>query len=299
MNTITPSLEHLYKMLSASSDQPRETKFGELLVKIIKKPYIPANKDSLIHPNPTLSKPGQPNRLQKSRLSNSDFAEVRAKWNEIIVERNRYPDSHGLSYDLFMKMIRDLYGCGDVRDPEMPITREAVNHLVHTANPWIKSKSAATLQEFNLMFISCFTQDYTFEYLKEVGDQVIAEYNERRRQMQAIKPVKLNLDFSAINTEEELKEEEELFLGHKGKITNDAHKANNLRTLLFNKLQEKGSYYFISSGLPLDEILAMLADENPKFSKETFICLPQLLEISLEDFMRLLTKDKSDLDVGF
>ncbi|MFM6151606.1 MAG: hypothetical protein ACKPE3_01190, partial [Sphaerospermopsis kisseleviana] len=65
------------------------------------------------------------------------------------------------------------------------------------------------------------------------------------------------------------------------------------------KLQEKGSNYFVSSGLPLDEILAILADESPKLSPETFVCLPQLLEMPLETFVKLLTKDIENLNLGF
>jgi hypothetical protein len=81
-----------------TADQPRETEFGELLVKIIKKPYIPVSKELLTHPCPS-DKPGQPKRLRQSKLSPHAYAEVREKSNKIIAERNLYPDSHGLSYD--------------------------------------------------------------------------------------------------------------------------------------------------------------------------------------------------------
>jgi hypothetical protein len=297
MTTITqPSLEQLYKMLSASSDQPRETEFGELLVKIIKKPYIPVSKELLYHPNPTPNKPGQPHRLRQSRLSAHDFTEVSNKWNKIIAERNLYHDSHGLSYDMFMKMLRDLYGCEDVRDPEMPITREAVNHLVHTGNPWIRSKAAATVQDYNLQFICCFTQEYTFEQLKAVGEKVLVEYHNLRRTTK-VEPVKLSLDFSLHQNNTP---KEDLYMSHKGKITDDRSNANNLRTLIYNKILEKGSQFFLKSNIPLDEIFTFIADENPKFSKTTFIILPSLLDISQEEFVDLLSRDTDSFnDAGF
>jgi hypothetical protein len=48
-----PNLDQLLRMLSATDQSNRETEFGELLVKIIKKPSIPASKDLLFHPSPT------------------------------------------------------------------------------------------------------------------------------------------------------------------------------------------------------------------------------------------------------
>lgn len=283
-----------------TTDQPKETEFGEILIKIIKNPSIPNNKDDLFHPSPTANRPGQPNRLQKSKLTVQAYAEAKAEWDEIISERNKFHDSHGLSYDLFMKMIRDLYGCEDIRDPEMPITREAVNHLVHTGNPWIKSKAAATLQEYNLQFICCFTQEHTFEQLKVIGDKVVDDYQKLRQQKiidETSQQIRLSLslkDSQGSNDDETV-----VYLNHKGKLTDNISEANNLITLIFNKLREKGSNYFVNSGIPLDEILAILADEKPKFSAETFTCFPILLDISLEEFLRLLTKDNDNLNVGF
>ena len=304
MIAVTQNLEPLYKMLSAS-DRQEKTRFGELLIRIMKKPHIPENKDLLFHPSPTLNKSGQPRRLQKSKLSVSEYAEVRQKWVEIIADRNKYPDSHGLSYDMFLKMIRDLYGCDDIRSPEMPITREAVDHLIHTANPKTKTKPAATVQEFNLKFMSCFSQDHTFEELKAVGEEVVAAYVDYKQQLrnktraiQAGEPIKLTFDLVPPKVDQEDKVDA-AFFSHKGKLTGSVQRANNLRTLLFDKLQEKGSSYFVNSETPLDEILAILADESPKLSPKTFVCLPELLEISLETFVKLLTKDKDDLNLGF
>ncbi|MDD1413146.1 hypothetical protein MEN41_00315 [Dolichospermum sp. ST_con] len=279
-----------------TTDQPRETEFGELLVKIIKKPYIPVSKEVLVHPSPTPNKPGQPHRLRQSKLSNHAYAEAREKWTKIIAERNLYPDSHGLSYDMFMKMLRDLYGCDDVRDPEMPITREAVNHLVHTGNPGIKSKAAATVQDYNLQFICCFTQEHSFAELKAVGEKVLAEYHNQKRTAKAVEPVKLSLDFSLHQNNIP---REDLYMSHKDKITDDKESANNLRSLIYNKIQEKGSHYFLRSNIPLEEIFTLIADENPKFSKETLVYLPELLDISLEEFILLLTKDTDNPSAGF
>lgn len=296
MTTITqPSLDQLFRMLSAAEQQPRETEFGELLIKIIKKPYIPTTKELLLHPSPTPNKAGQPNRLKKSKLTNHAYSETREKWNKIIAERNLYPDSHGLSYDLFMKMLRDLYGCDDVRDPEMPITREAVNHLVHTGNPWIKSKAAATVQDYNLQFLSCFTQEYTFQELKAVGEKVLEEYQEYKRADK--RPVKLRFNLpDAVPID---REENDLYISHEGKITHESEGANNLRALVFNKMIEKGTRYFMSSNLPLEEVVSIMVDKNPSFSRETLMYLPDLLEISLAEFVELLAKDKEELDVGF
>jgi hypothetical protein len=196
---------------------------------------------------------------------------------------------------MFMKVLRDLFGCDDVRDPEMPITREGVNHLVKTGNPWNKTKSAATLQEYNLKFISCFTQDYTFEQLKLVGEKVVEDYHNYRRTAKA-EPVKLSLDFSLYQNNIP---REDLYMSHKDKITDDKESANNLRSLIYNKIQEKGSHYFLRSNIPLEEIFTLIADENPKFSKETLVYLPELLDISLEEFILLLTKDTDNPSAGF
>ena len=291
MTTITPSLDHLYRMLS--SDSNRETEFGELLIKIIKKPSIPISKDLLFHPNPSPNKPGQSPRLQKSCLSDELFNQVREQWTKTIHERNLYHDSHGLSYDLFMKMIQDLYGCSDVRDPRMPITREAVNHLVHTGNPWMKSKPAVTLQDYNLQFICCFTQEYTFEQLKQIGEKVLDDY--RKLKYSAAKaddPVKLSLDFS-------LPAKESLYIRHDGKLTNNSENANNLKGLIHNTLIERGTAYFLSFGVPAEELLAAIYDANPKLSLDTLIVLPEALGLSLEAFCQLLSKDKDDLNLGF
>lgn len=292
METLTqPNLEQLFKMLSADSN--KETEFGELLIKIIKKPVIPITKDLLCHPSPTPNKPGQSHRLQKPDLSEYAYAEVREKWSKIIAERNLYPDSHGLSYDLFMKMVRDLYGCDDVRDPKMPITREAVNHLVHTGNPWIKSKPAATVQDYNLQFVCCFTQKYTFAELKAVGERVIEDYHKKRHKgTKAVEPIKLSLDFS-------LPEKEDLYISHAGRLSNSEEDANNLRALIQNTLTEKGTDYFLKSGIPAEELLGAIYDHNPKISYDTLMVLPDLLGLSLEAFCLLLSKDKSNLNIGF
>ncbi|MDM3853419.1 MAG: hypothetical protein PT120_00435 [Aphanizomenon gracile PMC649.10] len=283
-----------------TTDQPKETEFGELLVKIIKKPYIPVSKEVLVHPSPTPNKPGQPHRLRQSKLSNHAYAEVREKWTKIITERNLYPDSHGLSYDMFMKMLRDLYGCDDVRDPEMPITREAVNHLVHTANPWIKSKAAATVQDYNLKFISCFTQEYTFEELKAIGEKVVAEYHQLKRTTKVIEPIKLSLD---VSLPEKYIPTEDLYLNHKGKITDDKDSANNLRSLIWNTLIEEGRDYFLCAGISAEEILILIAEKDPAIRSSirasSMRSLSLLLELSLEEVFNLLTKDTDNLNVGF
>lgn len=300
MTTITqPNLEQLYKMLSASSDQPKETEFGELLIKIIKKPSIPVTKELLSHPSPSPNKPGQPHRLQKTDLSEYAYAEVREKWSKIIAERNLYPDSHGLSYDLFMKMVRDLYGCDDVRDPKMPITREAVNHLVHTGNPWIRSKAAATVQDYNLQFICCFTQEYTFEQLKSVGEKVLLEYHNLRRTTK-VEPVRLNLDFSLPQRNQPSDTQDtSVYLNHTGKLTSNPDDANNLRGLIDNAIRKNGVDYFLRSGISAEELLRIAYQDNPRFGIETLTSLPSLLDVSLEEFIILLTKDRENLNAGF
>ncbi|KHG39306.1 MULTISPECIES: hypothetical protein [Aphanizomenon] len=280
-----------------TTDQPKETEFGELLVKIIKKPYIPLTKELLSHPSPTPNRPGQPHRLRQSKLSTHAYAEVRDKWSKIIAERNLYNDSHGLSYDLFMKMTRDLFGCEDVRDPEMPITREAVNHLVHTGNPWKKSKAAATVQDYNLQFLCCFTQEYTFDHLKLVGEKVLVEYHNSKRKTK-VEPVKLTLDFSLPNDHNEDKEES-LYLNHNGKITNNPEEANNLRGLIDNAIRKNGVDYFLRSGISAEELLRIAYQDSPKFGIETLTNLPDLLNLSLEEFVLLLAKDKDNPNAGF
>ena len=279
-----------------TTDQPKETEFGELLVKIIKKPYIPVSKEVLVHPSPTPNKPGQPHRLRQSKLSNHAYAEAREKWTKIIAERNLYPDSHGLSYDLFMKMLRDLYGCDDVRDPEMPITREAVNHQVHTGNPWIKSKAAATVQDYNLQFICCFTQEHSFAELKALGENVVAEYHNLRHTTKIVEPVKPSLDFSLPQNNIS---EEDLYMSHKGKITDDKESANSLRSLIWNTLIEKGRDYFLCAGISAEEILTLIAEKDPPIRSSTMRSLSSLLGLSLEEVLNLLTKDTDNLNVGF
>lgn len=297
MTTITqPNLDHLYRMLS--SDSNRETEFGELLIKIIKNPVIPVLREHLFHPNPTPNKPGQKQRLQSSRLPQEVYAKVREEWAKTIKERNLYPDSHGLSYDMFMKMLRDLYGCQDVRDPEMPITREAVNHLVHTGNPWIKSKAAVTVQDYNLQFICCFTQTYTFDELKEVGERVLKEYYRIKHSAtkpSISEPIRLNLDF----TPPKAPSPETIYLSHRGELTNDEKKANNLRSLLWNTLIERGKDYFLRSGISAEELLSVITEENPYVRMTTFQSLALLLDLSLDEVVKRLAKDTDNLDAGF
>ncbi len=297
MTTITqPNLDHLYRMLS--SDSNRETEFGELLIKIIKNPVIPVLREHLFHPSPTPNKPGQKQRLQTSRLPQEVYAKVREEWTKTSKERNLYPDSHGLSYDMFMKMLRDLYGCQDVRDPEMPITREAVNHLVHTGNPWTKSKSAVTVQDYNLQFICCFTQTYTFDELKEVGERVLKEYYRIKHSATkpgTSEPIRLNLDF----TPPKAPNPETIYLSHRGELTNDEKKANNLRSLLWNTLIERGKDYFLRSGISAEELLSVITEENPYVRMTTFQSLALLLDLSLDEVVKRLAKDTDNLDAGF
>lgn len=295
MTTITqPNLDQLYRMLS--SDSNRETEFGELLIKIIKNPVIPAVKDQLFHPSPSANKPGQKHRLKTSQLSQENYTRVLEEWNKTIKERNLYPDSHGLSYDLFVKMLRDLYGCDDVRDPEMPITREAVNHLVHTGNPWMKSKPAVTLQDYNLQFICCFTQEHTFEELKQIGEKVLEDYRKLKysHTKENSSPIRLNFDFKPPTPSPDT-----IYLSHTGDLTNDESKANNLRSLLWNTLIEQGKDYFLRSGISAEELLVIITEENPYIRPTTIKSLVLLLDVSLEEVLDLLTKDASNLDVGF
>ncbi|MBE9231569.1 hypothetical protein IQ231_07690 [Cuspidothrix issatschenkoi LEGE 03284] len=279
-----------------TTDQPRETEFGALLMKIIKKPIIPTTKELLFHPSPSPNKPGQPHRLQRSCLSDDAYNEVRREWNKIIHERNLYPDSHGLSYDLFIKMVQDLYGCDDVRDPKMPLTREAVNHLVHTGNPWIKTKPAATVQDYHLHFITCFTESHTFAELKAVGEKVLAEYHKMRPTTKAVEPVKLSLDFSL---QQNNISEKDLYMSHKGKITDDKESANSLRSLIWNTLIEKGRDYFLCAGISAEEILTLIEEKDPVIRSSTMKSLSLLLDLSLEEVFNLLTKDTDNLNVGF
>jgi hypothetical protein len=44
-------------------------------------------------------------------------------------------ETTGLSYDIFIEMVQELFGCNEPNSPEMPINRTAVVHLVGTANP--------------------------------------------------------------------------------------------------------------------------------------------------------------------
>ena len=264
-----------------SEDQPTtNTEFGDILSKIIKNPCIPESKDLLIH-----EKPASGYRLQKSKLSDKEYSLVRDKWLKRIRDKNPYGhETIGLSYDLFIEMVQELFGCNEPNSPEMPINRTAVVHLVGTANPkpTRTGKPAATVQEPNLKFMSCFTDKYTYEQLKEIGDKVVAEYHRQRHGGTA--PVKLSLDFST-------PEKETLYLDSDEEFTNQPEESNNLRSLIHQTLTRKGTDILIGSGLDAMELLSLLIDKNPKISINTIRCLPILLGISSEEFIKLLYED--------
>ncbi|MBE9231568.1 hypothetical protein IQ231_07685 [Cuspidothrix issatschenkoi LEGE 03284] len=115
-----------------SEDQPTtNTEFGDILIEIIKNPCIPESKDLLIH-----EKPASGYRLQKSKLSDKEYSLVRDKWLKRIRDKNPYGHENiGLSYDIFIEMVQELFGCNEPNSPEMPINRTAVVHLVGMANP--------------------------------------------------------------------------------------------------------------------------------------------------------------------
>ncbi len=296
MTTIAqPTLIQLYKMLSADSN--KETEFGKLLLKIIKKPIIPVSKELLCHPSPPPNKPGQPHRFKKTPLTNEAYTEVREKWNEIIQERNKFTDSHGLSYDYFMLMVQDLYGCDDVRSPQMPLTRESVDHLVHTGNPWRKTKPALSIQEYHLSFICCFTEspEETFKELKAAGQRTLEEYQKIKHETTKIKePARLSFDFPTNN-----KKSDSLYLTHSGNFTKDASRANNLRGLVWNAAHQNGKEYFLRAGISAEELLSLILESNPSLRMSSLQSLVLLLDIPPERLVEMLADDTSDLDVGF
>jgi hypothetical protein len=284
-------------MLSASQE-PMETEFGKILLQIIKNPTIPTNKDALFHPRPATSNRNPvATRLQRSQLSSVEYAKVREKWLEIIKEKNAYPGSKGLSYDAFIAMVCELFGCEDEKDEQMPINRTAVVNLVNTGNPYTKAKSPTSLQEDNLKFLCCFTEIYVFEELKEIGDRVLAAF---RGLKQNHAPTKLNLslkqkpednyskngsvkhlDVSIEQNKVEERDEPKTF----------TEREKNLRSLIVKVLQDKGAEYFVEAGISGEELLMLTFSDNPQVHKETFVKLPNLLGISHDEFWHLFIGD--------
>jgi hypothetical protein len=290
MITITKNQQIVAQLNRKLSSSQMETEFSKIISQIRKNPFIPEKKEDLYHPFPAVSNRNPKlDRLRSSLLSKQDYDAVRERWMKIIKEENKYPRVRGLSYDSFILMVCELYGCENVQDDRIPINRTAVVNLTNTGNPYTKTKPAITLQEDNLQFMCCFTQDYTFEYLKALGERTLAEYKILTEPQQNI-PFVSTIVPKSEDKEKEQQEIQEVF----------EETEKTLESILTKAIKEKGLKYFIDNGVRAEELAYLAWGDKPQLSLHTFAKLPRLLNIPPEELSKIiLGEGEDDLNVGF
>lgn len=272
------------ELMLSREDNGTDTEFGKILISIIKNPDIPENKNNLFHPEPS-----KDSRLQMSKLTQEEYYKIRKEWQIRILKSNTTGLCKGLSYNDFIDMIKDLFGTTNPK--EIPINKEATHRLVKTANPSVKA-FAVTLHESNLKFISCFTKDYSFEYLLRLGNKTIQEYRDSENRAKGLLP-EIGTEVSDANNSDNYIQirKQDIMFDSDGEITPIEEESNNLRTLLHRKLTYYGTALLDHSDVSAKDILSILFDDKPDCGMSTIRCLPDLLGIKREELLRLLILD--------